>query len=255
MKAKSLDGRTVLVAASEDRTKRLALGLRRLGAVAIPFPTVRITPPADEKVIGQAIRAWASYDWVVFTSTHGVDAVVDRARFVGIDLSRGARKIAAVGPATRARLESAGLHVDSIPEEFLTDAIPEALGDVRGRKVLLPRSRIAGKGLAAKLKARGATVVEVDAYDAVPASPSIDSIREALRIDFVVVTSASAARNLLSILPSDLRSRIRSEAETACIGPVTAEAARDCGLRVTIVAREHTLRGILESLSEVAVHE
>jgi uroporphyrinogen-III synthase len=250
-----LDGHTVLVAASESRAKRLAQGLRDLGADAIPFPTVRITPPADVQVLDQAIRTWASYDWIVFTSTHGVDAVVDRARVLGIDLPLGAGRLAAVGPATRARLETAGLHVDSMPDEFLTDAIPDSLGDVRGRKVLLPRSRIATQGLASKLRARGASVVEVDAYDAVPAAPDLDRIRRASRIDFVVITSASAARNLLAVLPPDLRSRIRTEAEAACIGPVTAEAARDCGLRVTIVAKDHTVRGILESLSEVSIHE
>ena len=120
-----LGGRIVLVAASEDRVERLVQALRDRGATPIPFPTVRLAPPADASALDRAIRAWASYDWVVFTSTHGVDAVVNRARVLGVNLSRLHGKIAAVGPATKGQLEAAGLPVHVMPDEFLTDAIPD----------------------------------------------------------------------------------------------------------------------------------
>jgi len=36
----------------------------------------------------------------------------------------------------------------------------------------------------------------------------------------------------------------------ACIGPVTASAARECGLPVDVVAREYTVSGLVEALCE-----
>jgi uroporphyrinogen-III synthase len=243
-----LGGRTVLVAASDPIVARLAGALRDRGASVVPFPTIRLTPPADPSSLDDAIRRWSSYDWVAFTSSRAVDAVVDRARALGIDLSQSPGRIAAVGPVTRARLLAAGLPVHAVPDEFLTDAIPDVLGEVRGRQILLPRSRLARKSLGAELRRRGAEVTEVDAYDAVPASPDLNAIREAPRIDYVVITSASAARNLVALLPEDLQNRVRA-AETACIGPVTADEARGLGFRVTVVAAEHTVRGLLDTLA------
>src|SRR5439155_21618151 len=125
------------------------------------------------------------------------------------------------------------------------------LGDVSGRTIPLPRSSIARKHLAAELRNRGATVIEADAYDAVPAAPDVDLVRKASRIDVVLLTSASAAAHLVELLPEDVRHRLIREAEAACIGPVTADAARALGFRIGPVARDHTVEGLIESLAGV----
>lgn len=247
-------GRTVVVAASEGRVEKLAAELRHRGASVLTFPTVRLVPAEDSEPLDRALRGWTRYDWIVFTSTHGVDSVVQRAKSLGVDLRRIRGRIAAVGPATKATLEAAGLPVSVVPDEFLTDRIAASLGDVCGRAILLPRSRIARKSLARELRERGAIVTEVDAYDAVPAEPSLDSLRKASRVDFVLFTSASAATNFASLVPQDLLARIQATAEAACIGPVTAEAARDLGFRVTVVAEKHTIPGLIESLAEMTSH-
>jgi uroporphyrinogen-III synthase len=41
----------------------------------------------------------------------------------------------------------------------------------------------------------------------------------------------------------------------ACIGPITAETARDVGLRVDVVASEHTVEGLVEALKQSLVGE
>ena len=83
-----LDGATVLVAASEDLVERLAHAVREHGGRAIPFPTVRVTPPPDLRKLDQGLRMWHRLDCVVFTSAQGVEAVVERAQSLGLDLSR-----------------------------------------------------------------------------------------------------------------------------------------------------------------------
>lgn len=249
-----LEGRTILVAASEDHVPELVAALRERGATAIPFPTVRIVPPADPAPLDDAIRRWRLYDWVVFTSTNGVEAVVSRARALGVDLPRQIAAIAAVGPATKAAAEAAGLPVRAMPEEYVTDGIAGTLGDVCGRSILLPRSAIARKDLAKELRARGANVREVDAYDAVPATPDIRALRAASPIDIVLFTSASAARNLAAVLRREEFERLRATAVAACIGPVTAAAASELGFRIAAIAEEHTIPGLVGTLEEAAAH-
>lgn len=244
-----LAGRTFLVATSEDRAPSLAGALRELGAKAVPFPTVRLVPPKDFGPLDQALRAWSSFDWVVFTSTHGVEAVVDRARVLGVNLRRFHGRIAAVGPATRASLIAARLPVHVVPPEYLTDEIAAVLGDVRGERILLPRSSLARRSLADSLRIRGAEVVDVDAYDAIPTTPDGQALRRIPRLDFVVFTSASSAENLASVLPRAVFERIRASAGAACIGPVTADAAKAMGFRVAAVAKDHTLSGLVETLA------
>ena len=252
--AAPLRGRTCVVAASEDRVQRLQGELESRGARVIPFPTVRLVPPKDLAALDQALLTWPTYDWIVFTSTHGVEAVVARARELRLDLLRLRGRIAAVGPATRKAAEAAGLPVHAVPEEFLTDRIADVLGDVRGCTVLLPRSKIARKSLAVDLRRRGALVVEVDAYEAEPASPDVDALASADRVDVILFTSASAAANFTALVPPEVLDRLKQEARVACIGPVTAEAARDLGFRVAAVAEEHTIPGLVESLTEVSIH-
>ncbi len=243
-------GRTFLVASSEDLVDKLAQAVQEKGGHAIRFPTIRLVPPKDYADLDRGLQIWRILDWVVFTSAHGVEAVVERARALGVDLSLFQGNVATVGPATRAAAEAAGLPVSVVPDEFLTDAIAGALGEVCGQTILLPRSSIARKSLADELRARGAKVIEADAYDPVPAAPDVGLVRAA-RIDIVLLTSASAANHLMVLLPQDVRDRLIEEAEAACIGPVTAEAARSLGFRVCAVAREHTVPGLVESLAEV----
>lgn len=255
MKDDSLDGRTILVAASEGRVASLVEAIEARGGVAIPFATVRLIPPPDHASFERALREWATYDWIVFTSSVAVEAVAQDAHRLGLDLGRLQGKIAVVGPATKAAVEAAGLPVHAMPSEYLTDSIAASLGDVRSKTVFLPRSRIARKGLAEDLRFRGANVVEVDAYDAAPASPDLSSLRSHDRIDFIVFTSASTVRHFVSLVPPDFLERVRTESQAACIGPVTAEAARDLGFRASVVASEHTIPGLVRVLAEVVANE
>lgn len=247
------EGRTFLVAASERVAGRLTERLREGGGIPIPFPTVRIEAPRDERPLDDAVRDWASFDWVVFTSANGVDAVATRARSLDVSLGGSGPRIAAVGPATREAAEAAGLSVSAMPERFLTDAIAETLGDLRGRKVLLPRSSEARKSLAEALRVRGANLVEVDAYSPAPAKEGAAAPAPSSRIDFLVFTSASVARHFADAISREELDRMR-RVPAACIGPVTAEAARALGFEVRVIAAEHSVAGLVRSLEEALAH-
>ncbi len=247
-----LTGRTILVAGSEDRVLLLGDALAQKGASVIRFPTVRIVPPADLTSLDEALREWGTYDWVVFTSAHGVDAVAERARQLHVSLRDTRGRIAAVGPVTRAALQRNGLPADVMPPEYLTDEIVKVMGDVARKRVLLPRSPISRQSLPNALRVRGAEVVQVDAYEAIPPPASPDGL-STTSIDCVVFTSPSSAENLTSLLPEKELMQLRERTPAAAIGPVTAEAVRELGFRIAIVAKEHTIDGLVQSLLEMSV--
>jgi len=245
-----LTGCTILVAASEDRVPKLQDALRAKGAEVVPFPTVRIAPPADYHPLDEALQQWSSFDWIVFTSAHGVDAVVARARTLHVNLRNTRARIAAIGPVTRAALHRNGLPADAMPTQYITDAIADVMGDVRGKRILLPRSRISRQSLPDALKARGADVLQVDAYDAVPATATSRDLSKST-FDYVVFMSASSAENLASLMSDGDFAQLLARTPAAAIGPVTAEAARVVGFRVAVVAQDHTIEGLVQSIVEL----
>ena len=99
----------------------------------------------------------------------------------------------------------------------------------------------------------------MDAYITSSARDSAQLARKALTegIDIATFASSSTVANLLAML--DGEASLLNEATIACIGPVTADTARDLGLRVDIVARDYTIPGLVQALvdyfeSEVPTH-
>lgn len=247
-----LFGQRVLVTRTREQAGALSARLRALGAEPVELPTIRIAPPDDPAPLDAAIAGLPGTDWIVFTSANGVDRFWERLRAAGLDARalHGAC-LAAIGPATRAALEAHGLQADYVPEEYVAEAVAAGLGDVRGRRVLLPRADVARPALAALLRQGGAEVVEVAAYRT--ARPEIDpgTLRATLYgVTAATFTSSSTVRNLAAAargagleLPVVL-----GHALIACIGPITAATAREHGLPVHVVARPYTVEGLVEAL-------
>src|SRR5439155_19219799 len=121
----------------------------------------------------------------------------------------------------------------------VAEAILEALGDVRGQRILLPRADIARRALADGLRERGAIVDEVATYHTLPADAERPSLGE---VDAVTFTSSSTVKNFVAAGPVPRGARV------VCIGPITARTARELGLEVTEVAGEYTEDGLIAAL-------
>ncbi len=241
--ARPLLGRRIVVTRSRAQASALRAGLEALGAEVIEVPTIRIEPPADPAPVDDALRDLSRWDWVVFTSVNGVEQVWARLEALGLDARAFAPvRIAAVGAATAAALADRGLRADAVPASYRTEALPDALGEAAGRRILLLRADIAPPTLARALVERGAQVTSIVAYRTV--QEAIDpAVRAAVEeADALTFTSASTVRNFFAALPVPRRARI------FCIGPVTAAEARAHGLRVDGVAEVHTIPGLIETV-------
>ena len=143
------------------------------------------------------------------------------------------------------------LRVDFTPSEYVAEAVVAGLVErgVAGARLLLPRAAEAREVLVSGLRAAGAAVDDVACYQTTT-SPAAARARELLAagdVDIVTFTSSSTVRNLLAAIDDD-RSLL-ANVLVACIGPITAQTARDLGLRVDVVATESTVAGLVEALS------
>lgn len=240
---------TVLVTRPRPQAPELVelLAERRIRSIAVP--TVEIEPVAATD-LDLALARLESADWLVLTSVNGAEAVLSRLRDRVSPLPDGLR-IAAVGPATAAVLQAGGLRVDHVPEEYLTAAISDGLGEVRGRRVMLARADAATPGLRDALLSRGAIVDEVIAYRTIegPAS-SRDPLRAAVarQLAGVTFTSGSTVRGLMRLASTFDRVRLRA-LSAFCIGPVASDTARRLGFAVAAEPADHTAAGLADAIA------
>lgn len=246
--------KTVLVTRSRDQASQLSQLLTDLGARALEAPTIEIREPEDYRPLDDALRRLSGYGWIVFTSANGAEAVWRRLKVLGLDARALAGvQIAAIGPATALVLETHGIAADLVPQQYLSQAVAEALAQrgLLGARVLLPRTDLAGEDLAGALAQHGAQVDQVVAYRTVQA-PALEPETLALlrqgKVDIVTFTSSSTVKHLVALLQGE--TALLEHSTIACIGPVTAKTARELGLRVDIVAQEHTVPGLVAAMVE-----
>ena len=252
-----LFGKRVLVTRPEDRSLDLARMLRDQGAEALRLPAIRIAPPDDPEPLSRAVREARGYDWIVWTSASGVRAFFDEVERQGLDArALGAARICAIGPATAAVLREHGLRADVIPSEFRGEGAAQAVldahgGDLHGVRILLPRAAVAREVLPDTLRAAGAHVDVVHAYQNLPPAPDDEAaIRRAFdegAIDVVTFTAPSTVASVVRIL-GDRAIASLAHLTVASIGPVTTAAAEALGVRVDVTAEQYTAEGLVDAL-------
>jgi len=249
-----LFGRRVVVTRARAQAGELSRKLEALGAKVLEFPTIEIRPPEDFEPLDEAIRNLDSFDWIVFTSVNGVEAFVERLEHHGLDLRAVPRhaKVAAIGPATAKRTEEAGLRVDVTPEEYKAEALIEALAGkaLEGKRMLIPRAKVAREVLPEKLREAGAEVVVPPAYESSPSSEGKEQLKELLEnseVDCVTFTASSTVENFVRTFGGETR-HLLSGIRIACIGPITARTASEHGIRVDAEAEEYTIPGLVSTV-------
>ena len=243
--SRALYGWRVLVPRTKDQAGAMSDRLAVHGATAEEVPTIAVEPPRSPTQMERAVKGLVDgrYQWVVFTSTNAVRAVWEKFAEFGLDARAfSGVKIACVGTATADKVREFGITPDLVPNETepaetssegLLSIFPphdDILDPVD--RVLLPRADIATETLAAGLRDRGWEIDDVTAYRTVRAAPPPAPIREAIKtggFDAVCFTSSSTVRNLVGIA-----GKPHARTIVACIGPQTAETAREFGLRVDV---------------------
>ncbi len=247
---------TIVITRATHQAGEMQSLLGAAGFRILLYPAIAIQPPADARALDAALRNARAYDWLILTSANAVEALAQRLTALNMpaDALQGPR-IAAVGPATaRAVRQRLGLDVALTPPKAVGESLLAALPLTAGQRALLPRAAKARDVLPDGLRARGVQVDVVTAYETVIGHGG-DDLPAALgagQVNAITFTSPSTVRNTLRRLEQEagLGPEALAGVTIACIGPVTADAARNAGLPVDIVPETYTAAGLVEALKE-----
>ena len=282
-----LFGKRVVVTRPAAQNASLCDMLARAGAEPIPVPLIEIVAAAEIRTSGASLKVAAErlgdYDWVILTSANGA-----RALLSAINDARdfGKAKVAAIGPATAEVLKAANIRPDLVPSSYIAEALLEellgtvaaaakgetAMGEPPRTRALIARAAVARDVLPEGLRAAGWEVDVVEAYRTEGLEVSAAARAEIASSDVITFASPSAVEQFaktgsaaeiasgdtaagiasisdeLAVYEEQARPECPTAPIVACIGPITAAAARKLGLEVTVEAAEHTARGLVEAL-------
>ncbi len=258
---KPLSNCSVIVTRSLKQSGELNKLLQKLGADVISCPTIEIREPASWKQLDWALIHLSWYDWLAFTSANGVEYFLRRLD----DLGHGraelmSHRVCAVGKKTAEKLKSEKISVDLMPEKFTAESLIEEFikrfgvrQRLRGSRILLPASRTTRDVIRPAMDKIGVYVEVVETYQTVlPAASNADVMRliRDANAEYIIFTSPSTVANLATLLEVDHLKPFLHKTRIACIGPVTAEAARLHGLEVHLQPEEHTGEAIVKAIVE-----
>lgn len=261
-----LGGKTILVTRSASQSQTFVQQLQGAGATVMDMPALEILPPSTWHPLDQAIDQIDQIDWLILTSANGVHHFFERLLHQGKDgRSLASLKIAVVGRKTAASLQKRGLVPDLIPPDFVADALLENFPGsetMDGMRILFPRVETGGREvLVAQLKAKGATVVEVPAYQSrcpQSVSPQIVAALRAGQVNAITFASSKTVRHFCQLLqqasathPDRSFGNWQAGLDATCIasiGPQTSQTCRELLGRVDLEANEYTLEGLTQSL-------
>ncbi len=226
--------RVLLTRASEDATG-LTHAFGRMGVETVLVPLLE--------------RAWFPEDVLSAVAEHPQPDVVfvtsgTAAQILGTLVPsawEGARWVA-VGPTTASRLQRLGWKVDFVPKRSTALDLVQGLSDLDGATVIYPRADLADPATSEALRARGANVVDVIAYENRCPEGAVEALAAALPVMATPLMSGSAALRLAERVP---RKRWPELGRIVAIGPSTARVAQGAGLPVYAVASPHTAAGIV----------
>ncbi|MEM6962111.1 MAG: uroporphyrinogen-III synthase, partial [Myxococcota bacterium] len=239
------------------QSAELSRALREAGAEPIECPLIAICDPVKSGPLERAVQELGTYAWVVFTSANGVHRLFGELSRVHKDARQfGNARIAAIGPKTAAALQEYSIRADVVPEEYRGEAVAAAVlaqGPIAGRRVLLARAAVAREILPQTLRAAGAQVDVVAAYRTESLSTQhmyrLRNYLEEGTIDIATFTSSSTVSSMIHALGADVVSLLEPSC-VAAIGPITAETARNSGIRVDVVASDYTVEGLVDALRD-----
>lgn len=253
--SRPLFGQRIVVTRTREQASEFSRQLTELGAEVLEIPTIKITDPSERVPVVEAIGGIGSYDWIVFTSPNGAAKFFDYflAAFPDIRAIGGVR-IAAVGPATAAKVEAMHLKVDVMPAEYISSKITKAIHayeNLENLRVLLVRAEKANRELPKELEEMGAIVDDIPFYQTVIETEDRNGAAQRLTevgAHWLTFTSSSTVEHFHARFDLPALLRKFPGTKTASIGPETSKALIALGIYPTVEAQPHNIDGLAASL-------
>jgi uroporphyrinogen-III synthase len=263
----TLKSKTIAITRPRGQAGDLARMVAARGGKPYFIPAIEIKPPSDLDPIKKFISELHSgtVDYVIFMSVNGVRYLLSAAESLALldETVAGLKKTVtiAVGPKTAQELEAHRIQVNLVPSAYTSEGVLQSLRqlDVRGKVMRIPRTSSASPALKEELREMGALVQEIYVYESVlPADLKLTDMffqdLTAEKIDAIMFGSTSCVKNLFEMLgnriSSDrLRDLLNSRVTVVAIGPVTAGALAELGVKVDVMPDRHLFEEALDALA------
>ena len=257
---KPLFGQRVVVTRTRAQASALTAQLTELGADVLEIPTIKITEPDDKHRLKDGLLGLGSYQWLIFTSPNGVDRFFDYFFRAFEDLRElGGCRIAALGPATTAKLEALHMKVDLMPKDYTAAGVAQAFADskefdIENENIGLFRAQVANPELPKALEALRAIVDDIPVYKTIPETEDRTGTvarMEAEGAHWITFTSSSTVENFDARF--GLAKTLKQHAmQPISIGPETTRTLEALGVEPALEANPHSIPGVVEALRKLA---
>ncbi len=261
-----IKGKTIAITRSEEDSEEFIELVSHENARPIPLPTIELVSKGD-KIVDEFLESIQQYDpdYSVFMSSKAVKLLFDTAKknskYEKLQLAVANTIVIAVGPKTKAALESEGIKVSYIPKRFSSVGVGEVLTRLNavGKKVLVPRSGASTPFLRNLLEKIGLVVKEIHLYDVhsfgdVSQWKEFSELFSQNKIDGIVFTSASSVRAFFDILEKNFDEKTLlnnlQKTKIVSIGPFTAEELNKFNVKNS-VANVHTISGAFQTIKNI----
>src|SRR5437899_7826252 len=260
---KMMEGKVIAITRSKEDSEEFMRLINNAKARAISLPTIELVSKG-EGIVDEFLHSIKEEDpdFSVFMSSKAVKLLFDTARKVSkydkLQLAVANTSVIAVGPKTKAALETEGIRVAHMPNRFSSVGVGEVFTrlNAEGKKVIVPRSGASTPFLAQLLEKIGLKVKEVYLYD-VRSHQNLSQWTEFKglfannKVDAIVFTSESSIRAFCDIIQADIEkqtlNKILKKCTLVAIGPFTADELTKFGLQ-SIIANIHTVPGAVETI-------
>ncbi|HSA98750.1 MAG TPA: uroporphyrinogen-III synthase [Candidatus Nitrosotenuis sp.] len=261
-----IQGKTIAITRTKEDSEEFIRLASKENAIPISLPTIELVSKG-ERIVDDFLDSIKEFnpDYSVFMSSKAVkllfDVAKNNSKHHELQLAVANTVVVAVGPKTKAALESEGIKVTHMPNRYSSVGVGEVFTRLNavGKKVIIPRSGASTEFLAKLLEKIGLVVKENYLYDVQAFSDTTQwkEFQELLsqnRIDGIVYTSVSSVRGFFEIMlqlceEKDLLKRLE-KIQIVAIGPFTAEELRKFNVN-TKIADVHTVPGAFEAMKNI----
>jgi uroporphyrinogen-III synthase len=240
----------ILVTRAAHQAGKLSEGLRASGAEPVEVPVLEIKPPCSYDPLDNALHTLNTYDWLILTSANAVQSIVERIAACGIVYNQSKPQIAAVGKVTAEAARKAGFNVALTPREYVAESLLDSFTGTKGQRILLARAAIARDLIPDTLRATGAIVDVVDAYQNAIPKDAPEKLRAALasHIDAATFTSSSSVTHLAEVARAAGIAFPFAGVKAISIGPITSATLREHGWPPMAEADPHDIPGLIAAV-------
>ncbi|ATD54530.1 uroporphyrinogen-III C-methyltransferase [Clostridium chauvoei] len=241
---KPLFGVNICVTRSRKQASNLKNKLRELGAEVTEINSIKIEGTKEN--LAPYVDNLDKYHHIILTSVNGVNMFFDYLIEKKYDIRNIKAKFSVVGKATRKALQKRGIVEFIMAREFVGEGLFKALSPYlqKGEKVLIPCSSASREYLKDEIEKLGLEVHRVNTYDT--KCGDVKNTRAFEEVDFVLYTSPSTVKNMISMFGED---KIK-EKRNISIGPQTSKALNERNID-NYMCKKHSEDGFLEEIVNI----